>query len=1270
MSNITKFIDNRIFFKSNYDKAIEHIIPKIYFEQEQAESLEDLDIIDKIINSNLRIISGFNSIINISNVRNSIYSSINTPAGIANFFIKQNNLTFITQRQFEDNILIPLGKSFRDFATSSEFSNYINTYLLHQIKLNNPSRQFVRTPGLVGSDLLNKNHEYLIEKLSWLYFLNTTGNSYSTSSYVHDLLVEKIYNNKTVTLNDGIKGLETYIWKNFSATLAWKNSEFIPKEFLQPVSSLEIDPYTSGTNQLEKLLTLVDVVYSPLFIDDSDTRVRDAIDNYLSISTLLTKKIRQGPFTKLIKAFSFAFADYSNQVDLLEVNYDLDECPDSFLPHIAELLGWKLFGSNPRTWRLQLLNSLHIYRSTGTKKAIQFAINSSISRDNFDVSSSIKELWESYVPNLIYYALATDSVILKSFNTWTRETANDLNITTYSISSMDDNIKLCTDKILLDLVTEYPNQFLINNKPFQVSSDSFSFNYRNRVYPIPPFEEIPYYENVIVTKDLIDYIINRLIYFGVTSDIAFKVGEYIHKLLEISESSLNFNHGFLFFTNNSEYPPNWDSLINDATNSRLSYLSLWSGKSSHFSVVFDTSSFDFSKNSIDVDSKEILSIASQTINEFSPAHSIPEIVAVASESDSNTVSSNNENYLLFENTDFSKVTYDELTEREFGRTPKQLSRFWGYNLSSLSFNPSNRYQYDSLSDELLSNSTVVLAERNTHRRRNFKFILPTDGFFSRDGTIPRNSNSVFLSSITNVSSVLNFNAMDRGQLHPIISTMHSLQEKYKVAEAEAYYFTNPNSSSSVNMNVFNLYQSQANYNTEYNKAFPDVFEDYINFKFGKELFKLYDIYINLFKQHKITKGHLNFNGPTIFAHIFGSIIKNSDLSENGFLSISNPSLISTRVDNITVLDIPSLVFNNLGLSGSYVANTDKNVYVETQELRNSGILQHVELCHSRYSNIQNSFEILRISYSDDFQQLKYNNFWLKNTVIKQKSFDGFSRIIFDIGKYPISDTVNFNQNKNFLMPDHKYKLNIKSLVSSKFANLSITGNIGIWIHTKESNGFIWSFSKDNKWVRHSVTELTRDNVLNNYSHISIIKSRNELRLLKRAPNINLKDPKRINDFILSIGENEFTNIELNFNTHNSVIDPVFGQVHNINQDYTIEVFKVPSEDDSFALFYGLNLIDLSLVDLTKMVVDSKDLNSLREFKINVSKNELYTIIKYFNELGGSYSKFSYASRNYGNLSEIYGDNGGSRANYMVDPRWSNHTILNAGNMIGNLTITN
>lgn len=1318
MSSPVQFVDTRQFHKYNYSDAVKYAIPSMYFEEDYALNDNKLDILDQVINSHLNIIQNISSVINVSAIQGTVYSSINNKNGISQFFVKQNNLTNLDINDFEKKLLIPLNKSFRDFNSSSDFSDYLTETLLPGIVLNKPTLDFL------GGGSPSANHNYLITNLSWLYFLNTSGPTYDASTYVHNILVNNIYNAKPILLNDGIRGLVEYIWRNYSSRADWRNYKLIPDDLRPPIYTVD-NLYTSGTQQLDRLLTLVDIVYSPLYIDNGDLRVKNAIDDFLQNSYLLSKKYPQGPFLKLVKAFSFAFADYSNKIDKLETLADLDYCPDEYLPLLADLIGWKLFGSEPDRWRLQLANAVDIYKSVGTKKSIQFVANSIFGEDVFNASSTIYELWESYVPFLIYYSLATESPVLKSFNTWTEPAANLLGVSGYNASSMDTNIRLCVDKIIYDLVTDFSSSFILGNKPFEVSSSGFIFNYRDREFKVPPFEEIPYYLHVNMDNRMIDSIVDKLICFSVPIDYAEAVGNYIRQKTILATDDYSLKNSWLMFTSACEYPPNWAEVIEDLSNNKLEYLPLWSGKSSHFKVLLDVSGFDFSKDSLETDSRETLKIVSQTIRDFSPAKTVPDVIARASVDDNYDLSNVHFQYIgldkteqaqtMFTNTNVSALV---MSTYKRGLTPTSIATF-------------SRDGVDSIADTLRSaNGTAAKLPRRSHRRRNFKFTLPRDGYFDKTGfnmPTPFNSysnNGVFLplglipssqqfvpipdyhnipaiySRCENLSSSsvysglvvsntypvrgwrgIQSNAkvrengvsadyyMDYNQLHPFMYTIHYIKEKAKIYEASAYYYNNLSALAAVSV-WKNVLGSYANSSTAYSGNFPASFDDYVNFGLGRDFHKFYYDYTHNFARHRAIPNVLNLDGPTIFGHTFGSIIKNSKFTENGDFSKTNPQLITSSLLNIVEFKNNTGIFSSSGTaSGMYIASTVANLPIDGREYRSSGLLNHIELCQTSGANSENSFTIFRIDRSNKAGS-RYNSLLHENTLIRQKAVQsGFGRMIFDISKYQTTTAEGYDIATNFLTPEHKFKLSLNTLISDVDGLNFGGGTIGVWIHTKPENGSIWSYTKDKVWIQHSASSITKSDVIQSYSHLfGFNETSRDLssRRLRCSRFLDITNPYRGNDVFASLSESDFNKIELEFDTENlpisvpnSYFEFVSQKLHRLNQNYVIEIFTIPSQNNKFTLYYGLNLTDMTLNKWSKPLVGGISNGSnmgdiyCKEFRVDLSREQILTIIKYLNSINGAYSNFGYANRVANYTSGVYEVSGGSRINYAETADWSN-----------------
>tara|TARA_R110000868_G_scaffold13711_6_gene63607 strand:- start:1922 stop:5989 length:4068 start_codon:yes stop_codon:yes gene_type:complete len=1335
MSNPSRFIDTRSYFKSNYDKALELVIPKVYYEQDYALSGRDIDIIDQVINSHLNILGSISSIINVSAVAGTQYSAINTSAGFSPFLIKQTNLTDIDTNDFERKILLPLDKSFRDFDSSSEFSDYLTDTLLPSIRLNKPTADFV-------GGAASANHNYLITNLSWLYFLNLSGASslsYQPSAYVHDVIIEKLYNRSPVLINDGIRGLTEYIFKNYTTCSTWGRG-VLPADFRPPQYTVS-NSYTSGTQQLDRLNVLVDVLYSPLYIDQQDIRVKTAIDDYLTNGYTIESEVVDGPFSRLIKGLSYGVADYLNSVDLINVLYDIEQCPDDLLPHVANLIGWKLFGSEPDRWRLQIANAISVYKSAGTKKSIQFAVDSVFAQDVFDVSSKIYELWESYVPNLIYYAIATESTFFKDFTTWNRTLARDLGVDSFSPSSMDENARIATDTIIYDLAREFSGNFILGGKPFPLGSPNFVFNYRGRDFPVPPFEEYPYYVATILNADMIDAIADKLVCFGVPQDFALEVTDYINQNTLLAHDDLRTDNNWLIFTSGATYPPNWDTIIQDISNKKIDYIPLWNGKSSHFKVIFEASEFDFVKTSLEVDSREALKIASQVANDFSPAHSIPDVMVTLSSIDRNYTSSIILPYILFDKLDTPHVNYTSAAGlSRFGASSLVMGTYKRGIASSLSV--FSRGDVDSLADSLRNpDGTIAYLPRRNHRRRDLKYLLPKDGFYTRTGfnqpvtwdmsatensytsslgflplgLIPSSQQFVPISDYINLpaiwsrcetisspnyysglyvsntfpcrgwrgiesnSKILSKGSrpdyfVDRGQLDPFVATLHYIEEQSKIYDASTYYYYNLSALRAESL-WKNVLQSYANSSTELSGGFPNSFDEYYKVALGRQFHKLYEDYCHNFNRHRLIPYVLNLDGPTIFGHTFGSVLKNSNLNDNGSLTLAYPNLIASSLTNVTNFRNGSTIFSaSASTSGTYIANNVTDCYIGTYEFRNSGVLKYIELSQTSGTSTDNSFAVIRLDKNNKNPN-RLNDLIYNNTLIKQKSVNGLGRIRFDVTKYSIDDP-GYDVTTNFLTPEHNFKLNLKTLIAHTDGRVFGGGTIGVWIHTMPENSKVWTFNSDDTWIQHDVSAVSNQSLIDDYAHLINLpqyeKQIDNASNGKRFQCLKVLDPKnsnRENDLLNTLKDSDFTDIELTFNTKNqpiSVPNSYFTnntQVHRLNQKYVIEIFTLPNSNDRFTLYYGINLIDSTLNRWSKPLVggipnganmgDIYD-NSIYcpEFRVDLTREQVLSIIKYFNNLTGTYSRFGYGSRVAATTSSVYETSGGSRINYVQDPTWA------------------
>jgi hypothetical protein len=476
----SKYTSNpRKFYKTNFVELLELITPEVYQTEDLKLSGTEVNPVSQVINSHLNVAKDIDTVITLSAVQDTQTSTLNTLAGISQYFVKQNKLTNISPFDFERKILLPLSTSLSHYDTSAEFNTYLSATLLPMIipaagVKNQLNLNITTLSSLTNDSAPSGVHNYLVDALGWMYFLNTSANGgldYSPSSYVLSSL-NSLYLGNTLETIDGIKGLVEYLWRN-NETCSFGN--YIPTDFVSGVADGIVDSsagilptYTSGIQKLDALKTLIDVVYSPLYIDEQDYTVKDAFDSYIDSDLNLTNRISKGPLRKFQNLLGYEITDISNQVENIGLIYDIENVKADHLQYIADLVGFKLRGNSAAKWRHQLRMAIDLYKSSGTLGSIQAAINALITDSVFDVSGQVQELWESYLPHLIWYALGTESPEFRSLNTWSRGRAETAGVFEYNTSSLEDNLKIVVDSILLDMYKAFPDNFIFHGQRFDV----------------------------------------------------------------------------------------------------------------------------------------------------------------------------------------------------------------------------------------------------------------------------------------------------------------------------------------------------------------------------------------------------------------------------------------------------------------------------------------------------------------------------------------------------------------------------------------------------------------------------------------------------------------------------------------------------------------------------------------------------------------------------------------------------------------------------------
>ncbi len=88
MASGKTYLTGQKYFKPNYYEALKYIIPEFLTEDDIETFGTDVDIRDQVLNSNIQLASDFSSVITVSAVEGTAFSSIDTLNGITPYFVK------------------------------------------------------------------------------------------------------------------------------------------------------------------------------------------------------------------------------------------------------------------------------------------------------------------------------------------------------------------------------------------------------------------------------------------------------------------------------------------------------------------------------------------------------------------------------------------------------------------------------------------------------------------------------------------------------------------------------------------------------------------------------------------------------------------------------------------------------------------------------------------------------------------------------------------------------------------------------------------------------------------------------------------------------------------------------------------------------------------------------------------------------------------------------------------------------------------------------
>ena len=642
--------------KYKYIDSINPLVPSLYTDREDLSFGVEEELSYKTLAHFLKLVG------NVSSFFDS--SSVSSVAELQSKFVPANKLTRVNSDTVNDYLLAPLGKDWKSFAASSEFVTFMDASGFNATKLGatqtNP--QFAlwfsgdegTVPGVSSLypevSTVPLAQDKMIEKFGLLHFLNSSGPALPSSkpvayvslpSLTKSLWTENLYGGSSVDEETCLHVLAEYIWKNrelgFEAMIA---ESYIPTEFLSSTAQVSSSLHLSGTQLLDaykKSLSLW--VNSDM---DTSPMVQSSLDVYLSSTLIPTKFANSGSLSKFLRALGYASYDVHHVVDSLSDLIDIDDCPPEFLDYLATLIGWKLIGNDATQWRQQLRNAVVSYRMKGTASGLDAVVEYIFDRDVFFPTSGLIETWESYLPNLIYYVIKSESFMASALPSemeewgsfWRRTRGIKVN---YDPDSQENNIRFAVDIILQHLDTIH-NLIHIKGKPWKQSAmwkgivnnpnSANGFEHRGKIVEIPPWENDRFYADSYVTLDSLTTLSSILARgpslggLGLTQEASKYVTEFCKANLGLDQTPPmpGDRQRFKFQTSSLAVAPNTSSLpLQSAKFEDVTNLSdYWNRKSSVMVLDINALDANFSQKGNSKLNLENLRMLHQVFREFMP----------------------------------------------------------------------------------------------------------------------------------------------------------------------------------------------------------------------------------------------------------------------------------------------------------------------------------------------------------------------------------------------------------------------------------------------------------------------------------------------------------------------------------------------------------------------------------------------------------------------------------------------------------------------------
>jgi len=631
-------------FKANYIEVIKRIVPEFYAETEYNLYGEEEDLQYRALASILYTAKNTSGIL--PSPKTDWPGPVSSFSGWQDYvpyFVPFNNRTDVSPTRYEQHVLRPLGKTLNSFTNVEEFQDFLLTSALPQTEFNNVSQNFVSsysstvTPTASSVSAVSNT---LLKELGWVYMLNTSGSirdtgSRAPSSFVYSSLSNDLFYGKRIRTSDGVANIFKWLYTNCKGGgTAWNEvaANYLPAPFNAPSSTYVPtntqapgNYYASGGQLVSALDTLVRV-----WVNDDDPNslyFKDIVDAGL-MGLDVQRMENAGPMGKMLKAFAYAFYDVRTSIRDIQFLLDIEECPDDFLQYLGRYLGWTYFTDDPDKWRDQLKQAIYLYKAKGTRQALANAVNMVIPSGIYNPNSptsGIQELWESYVPNILYYTLKTetdlgkDNAVYKKFlESWKQAlTASGIkmNLTNYDPHNKDNNVRYAVDYILelLNIKEEYLD---IGGIPYKETSfyegqlarglQNPGYFYRERLLSIPPWEESRFYQNCGITDNFVINLSSILASkiedagLGLDTSTANVVAEYISSSVSIKDANgflepgWGDNNNFKFMSSSLNLPFNYHQVIRSGDMEGMSVFDYWNSKASTVHTKLNASAIDFS----------------------------------------------------------------------------------------------------------------------------------------------------------------------------------------------------------------------------------------------------------------------------------------------------------------------------------------------------------------------------------------------------------------------------------------------------------------------------------------------------------------------------------------------------------------------------------------------------------------------------------------------------------------------------------------------------